>query len=89
MCWNERKEITDLQIKSGKQDTLITRKEVKTMGFEDADAWINLSKSGKGILVKIDGVLYATSLKSVENVLSGEKKGAKLSKLVGDKTEEA
>jgi len=51
------------------------------------DAWIGLSKSGKGITVKIEKTLYVTPRTQLEKVLSGENQGAKLSKVVGDAPE--
>lgn len=42
----------------------------------DADAWVNLG--GKALFVKIEGKSYITSRQSIEQLLSGEKKGVKL-----------
>ncbi len=54
------------------------------MALKDVDVWLGLSKSGKGFSVRIDDKYYIGSVSGLNAVLSGEKKGVKLSLQVPD-----
>jgi len=45
----------------------------------DVDAWLNIG--GKAFFVKINGISYMTSIASVQALLNGEQKGAKLGRI--------